>query len=226
MAYSPHYRVRVSGVFANDLDNPYEIWSWGFQYGSAATEVPPVDPISETVFNGIVSNVIGMHSDPPTKISTQCRLTEIKVSAITNTGHVATEADGSYRQRVITWSPEDNPGAGGSLLHPPQIAMCCTLQAVRPGRHGHGRFYLPGCTAAVTQDGVISGAVRDGIATSVGSTLNAINALDASANAICVAGSDGITSPVNILRIGMVLDTQRRRRNAMAENYVLTAITG
>lgn len=224
MPYSPHYKVRVNGVFASDLDNPYEIWSWGFSYGSAATVVPdPVDPIGD-VFDGLVDAITSYHQDPGTNVASVCRLTQIKCSAIGRNGRVTLEEDGSYRQREINFSPEEFGGGGGGLEHPPQVAMCVTLQAVRAGRHGLGRWFLPGPAIAMTPSGVISTANRDGVAVSTKAFIDAVNLIDDTANAVCVAGSDGITSPVNIFRVGQVLDTQRRRRNAMSENYVLTAV--
>lgn len=227
MPYSPHYRVRVSGVFAADTDNPYEIWSWGFQYGSSATVVPnPVPPIDNDVFDTLLGLITDLHESPSAKIATEAKLTEVKVSAIDPDGHVVVNGNGAFRQRVVQFSPEDHQGGGGGIVHPPQVALCASLQTVRAGRHSRGRFYLPAPVIPVTSSGVISQANRDTVAGRLGVFLNAVNAIDDTANAVIVAGSDGISSAVNILRLGLVLDTQRRRRNALAENYVLTAVSG
>jgi len=224
MAYLPHYRVRVSGTFAATTANPYEIWSWGFNYGSPVAPFPFTEPPDAAWATPMISKIVDFHVSGGAKIATQCRLTEIKISAVNADGHVAVGEDGNYLQVVESPSPEDFSGGGGALAHPTQVALCVSLQTARAGRHGRGRFYLPGPVIGLATDGLITVGNRDTVANAVQGFVNDLNTLDADFSVI-VAGSDAHNSVVTNIRVGRALDTQRRRRNALTEDYLALPIT-
>jgi hypothetical protein len=116
-------------------------------------------------------------------------------------------------------------GRSGSATHPFQIAQCVTLLTERPGRSGKGRMYLPAPVSILDNNGQIGTADRDALLGTTAALLTAINAItSANAAPVAVAASDGHHWPVTAIRVGRVLDTQRRRRSALPEAYASATV--
>lgn len=112
-------------------------------------------------------------------------------------------------------------GNGDGFLHPFQVALVATLRTGLRGPSHRGRFYLPGPNVEVlATDGTISDAHRDTYFTEVGTMLDAVNTAVGSGRTLCVASSKGYNTPVTASQVGRVLDTQRRRRRSLAEDYL------
>lgn len=118
-------------------------------------------------------------------------------------------------------------GSSGNPL-PPQIALVATLIAGSgKGLAGKGRMYLPGIKLPVDGGGHIGESSCQQIATNLATFFNAVNAsfdtpgevINASRGQAKFAGLGARNVPINGVRIGNVYDTQRRRRNALAETY-------
>lgn len=120
--------------------------------------------------------------------------------------------------------------AGGAVVNtiiwPPQCSYSVGLQTAADRGPGHiGRFYLPSMAFNVN---TATGKVGDLVA-SVGATIrtwiNAIN-LVADVGTVGVIGKVGSGSSrvVTGIRCGQVVDTQRRRRNAIDETYTSVAL--
>lgn len=108
---------------------------------------------------------------------------------------------------------------------PAQCSPCVSLTTATAGSRARGRMFLPPPdTSAVTTSGRLSSAFRTA----------AVNALDAffatmagnAATCVVVSAVGGVwtTYTVNTIRLGDVVDTQRRRRNSIAEVYTTAAI--
>jgi hypothetical protein len=117
---------------------------------------------------------------------------------------------------------------------PPQVALVATLVSAKArGVGAKGRMYLPGVVAPVDGTGHINGTTQAGILANLDTFLTAVNASTATSNVIVLAsqgslnpdgtpkvgGSAPITKAVTAIRLGNVYDTQRRRRNGLAEAY-------
>jgi hypothetical protein len=124
-------------------------------------------------------------------------------------------------------------GVAGAA-HPAQIALVATLLTdAERGLANKGRLYLAGLSTtrfpinALTGD--ISVAARDAFRAHVGNFLNNINnepGLDANGAGFDIhvvskgsGARDGVARKVTGVKIGRVLDTQRRRREDLAEDY-------
>ena len=94
------------------------------------------------------------------------------------------------------------------------------------GRHGKGRIYLPAPTTAVltTDGGLISSTVQTGLAAATATLVADCNysglGADSYADAIVTGSPWTRYNLISAVRIGQVMDTQRRRRNQITETYV------
>ena len=107
-------------------------------------------------------------------------------------------------------------GTGSGSMLPPQVAICVSLRTALVGRAFRGRFYLPGpSTVQITDVGRLGGTAVEAATTGTQGMLAALLAggyipviahRASGTNTICVSAD-----------LGDVLDTQRRRRNALGE---------
>lgn len=124
-------------------------------------------------------------------------------------------------------------GGAGALQHPPQVALVATLiGGSGKGLGGKGRMYLPGVNIQIDSTGHLPAGTATPIATNLAAFFNAIDAsVDAPGHVINVSrgtrklmGWGARNVKVNGVRVGNVYDTQRRRRNALAESYAAAVV--
>lgn len=104
---------------------------------------------------------------------------------------------------------------------PNQCSRVHSLLTGIPGKRTRGRFYWPNVTSTANSSGRDS-SVSTSTATNVAIELGALALLTPQAGVkrpavVSVAG--GLVTPVTSLSIGNVIDTQRRRRDAIVEAY-------
>lgn len=109
----------------------------------------------------------------------------------------------------------------GTVVHPPQCATVVTLQTGLPGSTNRGRMYIPMLAGAIG-----SALTRSDISTSTASnfasllvSLGGTASGGLSAGAAVVSTKSGAVTPVTSVRIGNVVDTQRRRRDSLIEQF-------
>lgn len=119
-------------------------------------------------------------------------------------------------------TPLVGPGAGSVL---PQQTLCISLKTALVRGRGHaGRIYPPPQGYTVGADGRnitsnVTGAVTahkaffEALVTAVGGRL------------VVVSDLAGTFQPVTSIAVGRVVDTQRKRRNHLAEEYQTASIT-
>lgn len=119
------------------------------------------------------------------------------------------------------------PAVGsGTPLRPAQCAIVLSLRTNTPGGSGRGRLYWPALGDAIGADLRYSSTVTNQFCTDMRVYLNAIRSALATAFPtigfdLAVRSRTTHTTP-HVVRIqtGNVIDTQRRRRDAMIEDYV------
>lgn len=216
MAYTrPFIRATFGGTTASGGD----IWSCNFSiadYGTTPTAFPD---FFETVSDRIedlalaVSNYI---SDVATKVPDDVTLGYLKLAPI--------GTDGKYLFAATEYEISDYGSQAGPYV--PQASMVNTLVSDKwkdPGKYN--RFYLPFGTAAggvwcmndVEQQSYVS-ALRVFIL-----ALNTVleGAAEDGPGLVSVVSDTalGYISPVMSVRVGRIIDTQRRRRNQLSELY-------
>lgn len=216
-------RVIISGTIGL-ASTPAEIFSTGFALANGGSP-ELVDLLSDADMDDLDSLVTGWFSDGDTLINQRCHLTRVR--------HVVIGADGLY-ERTAPGGPfkvkdrvhvTDVPGGRSTARHPSQVANVVSLLTVRPGRSGKGRMYLPCPTSVLDDDYRMPTSDRDACLGRTQTFLQAVNALtEPSSMVVSVAAADGDHYPVASIRVGRVLDTQRRRRNAIGEDFSVAPV--
>lgn len=146
-------------------------------------------------------------------------LTRVKTVNVAATGKVDLRTDGSYEQAILE---TNNPGAqdpATSTRYPLQTALVVSLGSVRAGATGKGRFFLPWPAAArLEPDWRVTTAFADSLMTNVLAFLRGVRAA-CSDRPLVIPSSKGYLSNVTTVRIGVVPDTMRSRRNQLLEGY-------
>lgn len=131
---------------------------------------------------------------------------------------------------ATTTPPSGIAGPQSTISHPFQIAQCVTLWSGQTfGKGNYGRFYLPGPAYNIGDDGAVSGTVENAcnwvgawlktIENSAASWPDGSSPMYISIMHKAAAQSSARTRRVAQVRVGNVMDTQRRRRNHLNETY-------
>lgn len=140
--------------------------------------------------------------------------------------HYTIGTDGRAEGEVqIARMPAPQAGPVGSPRPPWQNALAVTLDAGFPAKGRFGRFYMPCPAVTVDDSGLINLAQAETIFAGVTTFLTNISnfpGLDLGWGVAVVGGTgvDGTMRPVEQIRLGRVVDTQRRRRRQVEEAYL------
>lgn len=220
MAVYANSHVRVT-IFGTHMDGNEE-WQTGFHMGSEDSgggnfDVPAgfcaaLLPLWSTFFTSSSTAVINV-----------CKTVGIKASVINGSdGHV----DISTTQIATYSSPV--AGTSTSPIFPAQIALVAQLRAAGTGLGTKGRMFLPGIAHSMQGNGVISNANAQSVANNLRTffdaaeavTLNPGYVMNVSKGRVGVPFTAPLNKRVTSVRVGTVYDTQRRRRNGLAETYM------
>lgn len=212
-------RQLIKVQFLGDSFNQQEQWTTGFymapNFGSASLPgdlASKIAPHWQTFFTAAGSS-----------ISNKYRTISIKANLVGTDGKQITNPTQEY------FYPAPIVGANAAAPLPPQITLVASLRNNLPrGLATHGRMYLPGINAGVDADARIAAGTRTTIATAFQSFLNSVNLLaTSSGNFVHIASfkGTGTDRPVTKLLMGDLYDTQRRRKNALTEQYSTVTVT-
>lgn len=117
-------------------------------------------------------------------------------------------------------------GSSSSASLPPGTATVVSLRTAIPGARGRGRLYMPATVAGtILVSGRMDATYAAAVADDFQDFFDGWNA-DPSTFPVGVASqAGGFVSTVNSIRVGNVFDSQRRRRDALAEAYISRTIT-
>lgn len=151
------------------------------------------------------------------QINSRALLSFVKLNAIDTEGHYIYP---TTNEAIVA----DVPGGyvDATTIHPNQVALAVTLTtAVSRGPANKGRFYVPLPSYQIAADGMIGATYATNAETGVMTLVNAINAINASFKVAIFSRKQGApaVNDVTGAKVGRVLDTQRRRRRKIAENY-------
>lgn len=205
----PHMYLQWGGVLPGG-----EIWSNGVRMAPAVGVEPNYDEVVHTGYKNYLSAWFGR---PTSAISPRALLTFVKYNKIGVDGKYADE---ETHEQVLA----SIPGGGNAGYTPANqiaIAISLTTDVVRGVAH-RGRFYSPLPTLMVGIDGLITAIDQGNVKASAQQLLADLNSVTNTVQVAVMsrkAGNPG-SRFVTGIQVGRVLDTQRRRRNAMAEKYV------
>jgi len=146
-------------------------------------------------------------------ISDQVAYTAQKVVSVDpSSGKQIARADG-----VVTDAGVDT----GETL-PPQIALAVSLRTALATRAGRGRFYLPPFSVAQMDAGRLPAATQTDVLDQVNQFYDSLIAN--SHTPVIYHRTAASTTPVTVIAVGDVYDTQRRRRDSYQEAYASAAL--
>lgn len=209
-------RVTISGTMFGGAEE----WSTGFFLGQEGSDAADATDLTATA----ILNAWRTFFEAPTSyISSLYLTTQVKVAAIAADGH--TELDEVHYAYPATTL---DGAVSSAVVLPPQCTVVVTLLSDRPrGKASKGRMYLPGIAAMVNNVGKLStsnaGTIADNMKTFFDTLAGSFDVPDQLILAARGTGPvPGLTAQndfVESLRVGDVIDTQRRRRNGLAEVY-------
>jgi hypothetical protein len=192
-----------------------ESWSCGVrlrkksgvvQSGEAANMLP-----------GLVTALTAFHSSGSTNLGTGAKLSFVKSNAISMDGHYMDPAGSN--ETVVA----DVPGGGTSQqTFPNQVALAVTLTTGFSRGPAHkGRFYLPLPNGSIDANGLIPAGGAIAVSGAVDDLITAINAIDATYELAVFSRKSGAAGNRKVTGnlVGRALDTQRRRRRSLNEDY-------
>jgi hypothetical protein len=207
-------RVTMSGtMYAGS-----EEWTTGFWAGSPSGDAP--DPTVEAA-EMISEEWQTFFTSVSVKIAYLFKTATIKITPYSAAGVIDIPKIKSFSY------PTAIEGAHTGNGNPPQISVVATLVAGSGvGNGGKGRMYLPGVGTGIDTTGHIATSDANAIAAALSTFFANVNAsFDNPGLAINAAKTAPVTGFLAInreltsVRVGNVFDTQRRRRNALAESY-------
>lgn len=214
-------RVTISGTAFSGAEE----WSTGFNVGEVDADATMPTQAQANAYRDAWR---AFHIHQNSWMSDRFASTLVKVSSI------GVDGKSNAADTVFADFPVETKGAKAEAF-PPQVSLVATLQGLDPrGVASKGRMYLPGAIAGLTTDGHLDTQRRNELHAQFLIFLKAVNAFEGTPNFIMLAspgslnkdgtprigGSGPKNSIVQSLKIGNVYDTQRRRRNGLAEQYL------
>lgn len=205
-----HHTIHLDGQLGTSSP---ERWSVGFAFGN----VTGTTPLGDVDLLQWATRAAGFLAASTRRgwwqsISTSSTVTAIRAYTYGPTG-------GAVGAAAVTVTGQAGTGTGAN---PFQSARVYTLQTGTPGRSGRGRVYVPDLVTGTAPTTGKSSPVS-GVETSLASFLSGLRRLDDAGADILYPGVHSraldLVIPITAIRVGDVLDTQRRRRDALVETY-------
>jgi len=205
---TPHLYLQWGGKLPGN-----EQWSCGLRIAPTVTGAVTMGP---TDLNTCVIQLSMTHANAATGISPLAKLSFVKLNIIGTDGHYAGSAT---NEQVVA----DVAGGGSaSTIYPNQVAMAVSLTTgFSRGPAHRGRFYLPLPSIPVDANGSISAGAASGVAAQIDELIATLNGLQAGQKVSVMSRKLGSPAhrAVTGVEVGRVLDTQRRRRRSLIEDY-------
>lgn len=221
MAY-PYSFIKLT--FGGDLRDTDEVWACGFHIGreSANTTQNDLENIGSIQLQVIWDAIANFHSNGANDVPTNMRLQWVKMAAVgTNGKYLGAPVEHIYS------TARSGSNTKGFI---PSTAVVYTLVADKfkdPGKYN--RFYLPTTPPTASNGHKLTSAETEDRATSLANIVNDINAALAvefsGLRVRIVSQKTNIYRQVSSVRVGDIIDVQRRRRNALRESYNEHAVT-
>lgn len=130
---------------------------------------------------------------------------------------------------LLTYTGTAPHGVTSGAMLPPNNSVVASLRTSQVGRRGRGRMFGPPCATSVigqnADTGVVTSANRTILADAYVTLLEALHYNEAvKVRPIVIGAPYSDYAVINQVRIGNVVDGQRRRRNALDETYTAVAV--
>lgn len=200
----PNYRINLQGVIAGSEE---------FQHGVTVTSTETLTQVADDAVSTAEGTLFS--SDFLSNFTSGVAWSQINVAEL-----------GGFGEPVVASqirSISETGTAEGAML-PPQCAIVVSHLTLGAGSRNRGRAYLPAVAASgLTTAGRITSTVRGELLTAYAGWLTSLDAAGSQPIVLSEVGG-GAVSFITSVRIGDVIDTQRRRRGSLAESYASATI--
>ena len=214
------YKVSFSGI----LTGTEEIFNFGFHLTTPTSALTNTDwdGIDNTVLTSTAQAMVSTIQQSYMRVPSAYEITSLKVAWI--------GTDGMYLEAPKEIQITNGQGGVSNQGYAPQLATVVTLIANKwkdPGKYN--RFYVPS-VALSGEGGRLSATDALGLANGYAGALELIEGYFRTSNddirlvAMSNSGSNGSSLEIVQVMVGRVIDTQRRRRNKLEEDYQYSAI--
>lgn len=206
-----HLQLRVNGLIGTNQ-------TWSVNPKFVVPGNPPAVP-TQAVMDAWATAVAALNGGDVipdyTLLSVAASVTGVTASYINEDNQTVVVAE-----RVL-----DTPAVGvGAPSFPGQCAVVTSLITNIPGRRTRGRLYWPFLALGIDSETLrLTPSDAQAIATVTGTWLHDVAAAFGSTGPLIpsvVSLAGGTSAPIVSVRVGDVVDTQRRRRDQLLENYV------
>lgn len=208
-------RVTLSGTMFGGAEE----WSTGFFLGQEGSDsTVPTQAAADLIKTAWATFWTTTNS----VVSGHYRFDQVKMAQLGVDGKTIPDT------QIYSYPATATYGGTSANAHPPQCALVVTLLSDRPrGRASKGRMYLPGFSGAMQSTGKISTTDQTNIANNLKTFFDALTGQAAIPDQLILASRAGgafsqllaQNDYVETIRVGDVVDTQRRRRNGLQETY-------
>lgn len=192
-----------------------ESWSCGIRYRKKTGSATVADGASLLV--GAGAALSAFHTSSGANLGSGAKLSFVKSNTIGTDGRYL-DSSGTNQATYA-----DLPGAGTSAqTFPHQVALAVTLTTGFSRGPAHkGRFYLPLFNGSLDAGGLIAAAAVIPVSNAVDTLITSMNAVNSGFELAVFSRKTGAAGNRKITGnlVGRVLDTQRRRRRSLIEDY-------
>lgn len=165
--------------------------------------------------------------------SNKCRVRQLKLSPIGAPDGKLVPAPpyATGTPCVLDWTGSYPVGGNSGTLLPLQNAVVASHRTAQVGRGGRGRAFLPGLTASgLDADGRLNSGVVAGLLDAQVTLLEALSfdgggGTAANVQPIITGGGWSRYAIINAVKVGNIMDTQRRRRRSLPETFQTASVT-
>lgn len=183
-----------------------ETWAFGFHCSPVPVGTIDLDEVWDAAATMISTSSSG--------VSSACSMTMVKYALLTNTGHY-TETSPAIKESA------QGPSGGGAAQYIPQATVVVSLgTAQKRGLAHQGRYYLPPTSMRAENSGYVTESAMDFLLAQQVLFINSVKTAIAGDVVVASDRGAGAVHPVTHLKVGRVIDTQRRRRASLDEQYL------
>lgn len=210
MPYSQHNVVRIQGTMPGG-----EVWSVNLRWAQPGDDLETFEQLSQWA-SDIGTALVASTTISPLRVamSAACTINLVRTEFVATGGELVAAADFTL----------PTPLAGSNTPTKPfQTAIVCSLLTLRPGRSYRGRIYWPALGIAMEASTLrLALGTRTSLLTGFAALFDLIRdaaPAEDQPNLIVASATAGVNTQVQQIAVGDVLDTQRRRRDSLQEQY-------
>lgn len=221
----------IKTTFRGELGGGVEQFQFGINLGNPGNDPDLAESAAPALAEQLAAMVISSFTLPNVgnqpiglmdSLSSDVVFTEVGVTQCTITQATAKDGTGgnleqAYETAWFAYPVPSRPTGSGAAALPYEVATAITLQTDHRGPSGRGRIYLPPfTTGAMSAQGLYNPLYARGAAQCVGKLFDAIEE-NTPYLPVIVSKRRLILNRVTSVNVGMVPDSQRRRRRSQDE---------